>query len=225
MPLPITIKRHNVTDRDLQKAVDLFFNHADWKGLYLTGGTCLAEFYFGHRTSIDIDLFTKDRELFVRAGQVLSQPDFFPFGRLEPRRKFPEFQDFLIIRPDRPAIKVDVVLDIPVALGEKISFESIWLDSLEDIVSNKIGCLINRNEVKDYLDLYYLIPEIKKSIGELLELGLQKDAGVDPLVVAHQMTFIQSIKTSPDIFLANVPWQHVLDYFSRLHDEILDTLT
>ncbi|MFO7633905.1 MAG: nucleotidyl transferase AbiEii/AbiGii toxin family protein [Caldilinea sp.] len=35
-----------------------FFTRAASDGFYLTGGTALARFYFHHRESIDLDLFT-----------------------------------------------------------------------------------------------------------------------------------------------------------------------
>ena len=75
MPSPIGIKKHRVIDEDLQRAIEDFFGAADWNGLYLTGGTCLAEYYFGHRLSVDMDLFTQKRELFTAAERVLAKGD------------------------------------------------------------------------------------------------------------------------------------------------------
>ena len=40
----------------------LFFTNAVADSFYLTGGTALARFYFHHRESIDLDLFTNQRD-------------------------------------------------------------------------------------------------------------------------------------------------------------------
>jgi hypothetical protein len=37
-----------------------FFARTNAQAFYLTGGGALAEFYLGHRLSLDIDLFTQD---------------------------------------------------------------------------------------------------------------------------------------------------------------------
>ncbi len=220
----ISIKRHHVLDKDLQDAIEIFFQERDWKGLYLTGGTCLAEFYFGHRLSVDMDLFTQDQELFSAARRTLLREDLFPCGHLQATRTLPDFLELNLARAGKDPIKIDVVLDIPVQLGEKVRCGSVWLDSLPDLVANKLGCVIQRSEVKDYLDLFYLLPAIDLALPQLIELGQKKDQGLDPLVLAHQMQFIQKIPAAPPYFLANVPWKQVQGFFANLHDQILDAL-
>jgi predicted nucleotidyltransferase component of viral defense system len=76
MPLPISVKRHHIIDKGLEAAIDHFFSSYSWEGIYLTGGTCLAEFYFGHRLSVDIDLFTQDPDVFAAARRVFLQENF-----------------------------------------------------------------------------------------------------------------------------------------------------
>ncbi len=224
MLLNISIKNHHVLDKDLQNCIESFFVERNWKGLYLTGGTCIAEYYFGHRLSIDMDIFTPDPELFQDARRLLMREDFFPFGKLSTRRSLPDFSEFLLTRENKDPIKIDLVLDIPISLGEKIQFGDVWLDSLPDLVANKLGCLIQRNEIKDYLDLYYLLPAINLSPVQLIELGQKKDAGLDPLVLAHQIQYIQSIPQTPSIFLPNLAWKQVQDFFEKFHDELLEGL-
>ncbi len=203
-------------------AIERFFAYQDWHGLFLTGGTCIAEFYFGHRVSIDIDLFTADRTLFTTARNLLQQPDLFPGERVELVRTFPDFSQFLLHHTNQEPIKIDLVFDHPPAVGEKIRIDDIWIDSLPDLVANKLGCVINRNEVKDYLDLFYLLPAINLPPAELLALGQRKDAGLDALVLAYQLRYIQTVQTAPPYFLANVPWPQLQASFQRLHDDLLD---
>ncbi|MBI4236888.1 MAG: nucleotidyl transferase AbiEii/AbiGii toxin family protein [Deltaproteobacteria bacterium] len=222
MRSPTGVKRHNVIGDRLWNAIVHFFAVQDWRGLFLTGGTCIAEFYFGHRVSIDIDLFTADRALFTAARNLLQQPDFFPGERVELVRSFPDFSQFLLHYRGHEPLKLDLVFDHPPAVGEKLCVDRIWIDSLPDLVANKLGCIINRNEVKDYLDLFYLLPAINLPPAELLALGQRKDAGLDALVLAYQLRYIQTVPTAPPYFLANVPWPHVQASFQHLHDALLD---
>ncbi|MBF0104944.1 MAG: nucleotidyl transferase AbiEii/AbiGii toxin family protein [Deltaproteobacteria bacterium] len=222
MPSPTGIKRHHVIDNDMIKILDEFFSLTDWKGLYLSGGTCIAEFYFGHRVSVDLDLFTQDAGLFEEAGRVLKKHDLFSVGTVEITRTMPAFCQYLVHRKNKLPIKLDLIHDIPVCLAKKIFFENIWLDSLPDLVANKLGCLIQRSDVKDYLDLYYLLPEINLPLDKLIELGQKKDAGLDPLILAHQLSYIQTVRQRPKIFLTNTPFKQIQNFFGYWRKEILD---
>lgn len=224
MPSTIGVKRHNILKPHLAAALEAFFGFQDWQGLYLTGGTCIAEFYFGHRLSIDIDLFTQDREIYETARRVLLSGQCFPAGTVQSRRTFPEFNDFLLSVPGSEPIKIDLVLDQPPAQGEKIKCGPIWIDSLPDLVSNKLGCVISRSEIKDYLDLFYLLPTIDLPVSELIKLGQNKDAGLDALILAEQLQFIQQAKEPQDLLLANIPWKQIQYYFRHLREELLDLI-
>ncbi len=43
------------------KFLEQFFGSEFGSRFYLTGGTALARFYFQHRDSLDLDLFTNDQ--------------------------------------------------------------------------------------------------------------------------------------------------------------------
>lgn len=220
----IGARRHNVIEKDVRDAIDIFFESADWKGIYLTGGTCISEFYFGHRLSVDIDLFTQDEKLFEAARHQLMRSDFFPIGKTEAKRTLPGFCEFLLKRKKGDPIKIDLMLDIPVTLGEKVRCGKAWLDSLPDLLSNKVGCIIQRQDVKDYIDLFYLIPSLNVAAGELADIGRKKDAGMDPLILADQLTYIQRVDHAPEIFLANVPWRQIQGFFAHLRGELLNSV-
>lgn len=50
----------------------------------------------------------------------------------------------------------------------------VYIDSLEDIVANKIMAYFDRNEPKDLFDIYFLITQKKFAIRNLLKLAQQK---------------------------------------------------
>ena len=120
-------------------------------------------------------------------------------------------------------MKIDLVKDIPVRLDSKTQYGNVWLDSLLDLASNKMGCLVHREDAKDYVDLYYLLPHLGLNARDALELGLKKEGGLEPVILAAQMRFLEE-EPRPDSLLANVPWEHIQCFFRTLREDILDLI-
>jgi hypothetical protein len=202
-------------------AVEAFFSLRDWEGLWLGGGTCLAEYWFGHRVSVDLDLFTADEDLFRDARAVLSDPSGLgPVGTLETVRADLRRGQHLLSARSGAAVKVDVVLDLPAVLGDKVRCGDVWLDSLPDLAADKMGCLLQREDPKDYVDLFYLLPHLGLGTAEALDLGLRKEAGLDPLLLAAQVEFIRSVPR-PDLLRSDVPWANVQGFFASMRADLL----
>ena len=202
-----------------------FFSLMDWKGLYLTGGTCLAEFYFGHRISVDLDLFTQEAALFEEAARSLGDEKLFPTWKIQKGKRALHFaQFFLHPDKDKEPVKVDLVLDSVPHLADPLKIGKVWIDSLDDILANKMGCLISRNEVKDYLDLYYLLPASHLTAREALEQGLKKDGGLDPLILSSQMEFLFRLPDPTAGVCCDARWDEVQFFFRKLQKEFLDLI-
>ncbi|MCD6094120.1 MAG: nucleotidyl transferase AbiEii/AbiGii toxin family protein [Candidatus Omnitrophica bacterium] len=79
---------------DFQKEILFSFSKvADSEHFYLTG-TALAEFYFGHRLSYDLDFFTSKKELILPFSRVFEE-DFKKNGFLvNIVRRFQTFVEF-----------------------------------------------------------------------------------------------------------------------------------
>lgn len=213
--------KHDVVAPEVVAAIESFFELKDWEGLWLSGGTCLAEYYFGHRVSVDIDLFTADENLFRTARTVLERPGtLHAVGELETARVDLHFCQFLLRCPDGGVVKMDLIEDIPVELDGKVRCGTVWLDSLLDLAANKMGCLMHREDVKDYVDLFFLLPHLGLDAGEALELGLRKERGLDPLLLASQMQYVQS-QARPDFLRTDVPWENIQHYFRRMREDVL----
>ena len=117
--------------------------------------------------------------------------------------------------PDPPA---------PPRLTPALRVGKVWIDSLEDILANKIGCLVSRSEMKDYVDLYYLIPASGLSTGQIIELGTKKEAGLDPLILAHQIDFIFLEKAPPAELVVKADRQKIQLFFKKLQQECFDLI-
>lgn len=225
MPFTIGPKTHNKIPQELKILIDEFFSLRNWEGLYLTGGTCLSEYYFGHRLSEDIDLFTQDKLLLQEAKIFLSDPENFRSGTITKIRETPYISQFHYRKKKSERIvKVDLVLDMPQRISSPLPIGHVWVDNLDDILSNKMGCMISRNEVKDYLDLFYLIPASHLTTKELMTIGLIKEGGLDPLILARQMDFIFHISPPSPLLLGKTNWQELQLLFKKLQKECLEII-
>lgn len=115
----------------------------------LVGGTALALRY-GHRTSVDIDLFGEnkfDNEFVINLLSCEFGSDFVY------RNHFIQFGIFCYIQN----IKVDIV-HYPYQLISPVEcIDSIRIYSIADIAAMKIQAMLGRGKKKDFWDIYELL--------------------------------------------------------------------
>jgi hypothetical protein len=161
---------------------------------FLTGGTALAVFYLGHRTSEDLDLFA------IESGGL--SEILFQVARIWPKetsitRRGEGFASVLV-----RGVKIDFVCD-PLSLPgsrRQAPLEEgalITVDSIENIASNKLTTLVARTEIKDYLDFYMIsrtFPELDREV--IFAGALSKERMFeDPASAAYQIeSAVKSMK-------------------------------
>lgn len=160
------------------------------KNFFLTGGTALSVFYFHHRVSDDLDLFSVDFNKLHSIDIVLKR--IFK-GQLTLIQSSPDFLTYLINN-----IKVDFVYD-PLSMRgqrERLQIESgqtIQIDTIENIASNKLSAITSRYEPKDLVDFYFISQIAWKGsdVANFLDCydeARKKEALLDdPAMAAHQM--------------------------------------
>ena len=89
----------------------------DFSHFYLTGGTALAEFYFGHRKSYDLDIFTSQVGLILPVSRLVEEEFKKSKFSLNIIRRFESFTEFEISQ-ENEIIKVQFALDSPFRLKE-----------------------------------------------------------------------------------------------------------
>lgn len=115
-------------------------------GFYLAGGTALA-LQFGHRTSKDLDFYTKKH--------------FNPVEVVKEFRKvFKKDLKGLRIAEDTLWLKIkDTDLSFfrypYLLIRSLVSYETVKLANLEDIIAMKIEAIINRGKKRDFVDMYF----------------------------------------------------------------------
>ena len=164
--------------RDFLKA---FF--AKEKRFFLTGGSALGLFYLGHRFSYDLDLFTTQRLEWGEVDGVVRSCAVDLGASIQIMRDAPTFRRYLLCRESEREV-LDFVLEVsPQVDREKNQMGGIMVDTLREIMLNKITTLIGRGEVKDVVDLYFL-EKAGFRIEDYFEEARQKDGGLDPAMIS-----------------------------------------
>lgn len=140
---------------------------------YLAGGTALAEFYLHHRYSDDLDFFTaqefdKQRvDTFIHKIKTLTQVE-----NVYRRIVFDRLQ-FELINKEQ-VLKVEFVkYEFPLLKPLKM-YNGLQVADILDIAVGKLFAIQDRTEVKDFVDLYFLLQQY--DIETLIE-GVEKKYG------------------------------------------------
>lgn len=133
---------------------------------YFTGGTALSCFYLKHRYSQDVDFFSEkkfDKETILSEVKNWAKQYKFVF-----RSQWQEVvYIFTFNFPNQAALKVDFGYYPYKRIAKGISYEGLTIDSLLDIGVNKLASVNQRSQVKDFVDLYFLLQ--KFTIWDLIE--------------------------------------------------------
>jgi len=150
---------------------------------FLTGGSALGLFYLQHRFSYDLDLFSKENVEWLEVDGVIHLCAKEIGADLDLLRDAPTFRRYRVCRDGLTEI-IDIVFDLsPQVDTEKAWIEDIQVDTLHEIMLNKIATLISRCELKDVVDLYFMEQEGLR-VEAYFEEAQQKDGGLDPSMIS-----------------------------------------
>ncbi|MBP6920761.1 MAG: nucleotidyl transferase AbiEii/AbiGii toxin family protein [Candidatus Omnitrophica bacterium] len=157
-------------------------------GFYLAGGTALSLFYFQHRESFDLDLFTRDflKKKIEDVISVLSGAGYqCRLTGEQTRDKAAKMARYSLSIDNERSLKVDFVEDFYELLEPFKSVNGIDVLSISDIYLRKIFTACGsipvidaagrttfaggRQEVKDFFDLYFLSHTYKRLSDFVLE--------------------------------------------------------
>lgn len=202
---------------DLQdKFLDLFFSGRFAANFYLTGGTALARFYFQHRESMDLDLFSHDQQLDFSAVNLEIERIGRELKLITIKQVTTNtFLQFIFTDDQQSTLKVDLVKDIPVHFGELKQEGKVRLDSLENIGSNKITAILGRTDHKDFIDLYYILLETDLTFEHLVSLAKQKDLGLTEFYLANSIDQIEQASQMP-VLLKPLDLNKYKEFYKKL---------
>ncbi len=165
------------------------------KQFYLTGGTALSAVYLQHRYSDDLDFFSEskfDNQIIFAFLQELSKKLAFTFQ--------PRFLEvtyiFDLLFSNKSPLKIDFSYYPYKRIEKSKVIEGLEIDSLTDIAINKLFTVQQRNDVKDFVDLYYLLQDF--AIWDLIH-GVQKkfNISIEPLLLAADFLKIDDFTYLP----------------------------
>lgn len=189
------------------------------KRFFLTGGSALALFYLDHRKSYDLDLFSTESIEWMEIDGWVRLCASNISAQVQVVRDAPTFRRYKLDRkPD--AEVVDIVLDVtPQVDAEKRNVGGIQVDTLHEIMVNKITTLIGRAEIKDIIDLLFLEKEGWR-IEDYFEDAKLKDGGLDAGMIAM---ILNSLKVSelPDYMIKPLTLDELRTYISDLKTRFL----
>jgi predicted nucleotidyltransferase component of viral defense system len=200
----------------LQKSILDYFFKDDFP-FFLTGGTALSAFYLYHRHSYDLDLFTLKDNVILNIGSRIEQMGKALRIKIRSLQTGPMFRRFLTESKDEKVI-VDFVRDIDFQVVQKKPIlDTIQVDSLDDIICNKIGAILGRKEIKDFIDLYY-ISKKGFDLDKYLILARKKDSGINK---AHLAFVIKGFKIieKPNYMIEKLNLDEINSFYEKLAEK------
>lgn len=180
----------------------------------LVGGTNLS-LKIGHRTSVDIDLFTNegfDRPLIFNA--ILKK---FP-----ETIKVDEHKQTLLLNIN--GIKVDLILHAYPYLKPIETVENIRFLALEDIIPMKLEAMATRGVKKDFWDLAYLSNLF--ALEKMLEFHIKKYPNSDIGHIIMAMTYFEDAEKqkSDPLDLNGLTWNDIKEKIKRMVFEFTEKI-
>ncbi|MBF8249687.1 MAG: hypothetical protein HW400_288 [Candidatus Levybacteria bacterium] len=166
------------------------------KTFYFTGGTALSAFHLHHRVSDDLDFFSEDPFdqnilLDIIKDISLTMKTAYRYTQRERINIFEFVND-----KNELLIKIDFVHHPYKRLEKGTQATHIEIDSLLDIATNKLLTINQRTEVKDFVDLYFLLQ--KFTFWDLIyALKAKYNMEIDIILLATDCMKVESFTFMP----------------------------
>ena len=179
----------------------------------LVGGTALSLLY-GHRLSIDLDLFSNklfDNEVIVDVLEKKFKQSFVN------RSTNPRFGIFCFI----DNVKIDIIRHPHTLIRPQLNIDGIRMLSTEDIIAMKVQAILGRGKKKDFWDIAELLQHF--SVADFIQFHKEKYATQNLLItVPHSITFFLDADDSEEpISLKNQTWEKVKAFISKKVSDFL----
>jgi hypothetical protein len=175
--LKIAPRPKGVITKGQRRALEAFYRLPEADKFFLTGGAALAEYYLGHRESRDLDLFTNQEGIMQDFTKNLESV----LGKEWPitmRRLFGNFAE-LICKVGDEEVRVHLAYDSPFRLEPPIEIDRLLVNDFIDLAADKVLTFFGRGELRDAVDLFFIIERGRIPFWELAELAKKKDPGFD----------------------------------------------
>lgn len=184
-----------------------------FKLMRLAGGTSLA-LQYGHRKSLDLDLFGTLPGDSIAITSALSS-----IGSVQNLQNSQNIKSRLI-----NGIKVDIVNYPYRWISQSIVEDNLCLASDKDIAAMKLAAITGRGSKKDFIDLYFLLK--RYSLHELLGFYNEKYTDGSVFMVLKSLTYFDDAEADAEpILLIPAIWKEVKESIVHQHGRYLDALS
>ena len=188
----------------------------------LSGGTALAAFYMHHRLSEDLDFFTQEPVNFERVTRFMEECKYNLSGIKLNWQKLYDRHIFLLTFPDNEELKVEFTQYPYENLDEPISHDGVLVASVRDISAGKLMAILDRNEPKDYYDLYFLLSEGLTTLDNIRnDVKTKYDREIDPLYLGSELEKGVNFPAIPQL-IKKVEKADVQRFFENLAKSLRD---
>lgn len=177
------------------------------KDFSLVGGTALTLLY-GHRISVDLDLFSNKEFANDEIIEVLTKK----FGdHFIMEEKPPKFGIFCYINND----KVDIVRHPHPLIRKESLIDGIRMFSPEDIIAMKVQAILGRAKKKDFWDIAELLKHY--SVEDFVRFHKEKYAKQNLLITVPQaLTYFADAEEGEEpVSLKKQNWQNIKEYIAQ----------
>lgn len=192
------------------------------KLFYFTGGTALSAVYLHHRESEDLDFFSQDKFGSETVEDFIKE--IARIKKLEIRLTLRERTRIYELLKDRKVqIKVDFAYYPYKILKEGTKVNGAVVDSMLDIATNKLHTITSRTEVKDFVDLYFLLKEF--TLWDLIDgVKVKFKIELDLVWLGSDFLKIEKFDVLPKML---VPLQisQLQDFYKKLAKRLGQTIT
>lgn len=188
------------------------------KRFYLTGGTALAEFHLKHRLSEDLDLFTEEQEVNQRLIETFLRKISGELGISKIKKsQFLGLVNYLLIFRNKKKLKVDFNYYPFPRIEKGIVYKNLKIDSLHDIAANKVHTIFMRTQIRDFVDLYFIMKNYEYSLEKLiLDAKAKFDWDIDKITLGSQFVKIKEIGQGYPKMLVPFNKKEMENFFLRL---------
>ena len=133
---------------EIQKRILSSFQKVpDASSFYLTGGTALAEFYFGHRKSYDLDLLTAEEGLVLPFSRIVTDRLKNAGLNVDVIRRFSSFVE-IEATYENEKTRIQLAYDSPFRFEKPVDSElGIKINDYKDIIVDKFLAFFGTNRL------------------------------------------------------------------------------
>ncbi|MDD4735031.1 MAG: nucleotidyl transferase AbiEii/AbiGii toxin family protein [Kiritimatiellae bacterium] len=175
----------NTVQPELMKALEVLMLDPHLNAFYLVGGTSLA-LRFGHRRSVDIDLFTHEDFNASRLAEQLRDSHGLRDSSVEENT----------VRGCLVNVKLDVIAHKYPLLAPIDEQQGIRMASLADVAAMKLNAIANRGSKKDFWDYAALLDHF--SIQQMLSFFEEKYRTANVWHVEKSLLYFDDAENDPD---------------------------